>query len=535
VAGVSLLIHGGLIVDGTGSPGYQGAVAVVDGRVRILRGDVSAVAAERRIAASGSVVAPGFIDAHSHSDLVLLEDPTLAAKTLQGVTTEVVGVDGLSYAPFTRLEDLRSFVTLNSGIGGDPEVAYDWCDLDGYFARIDGRVGLNVASFVGNTSLRIAAVGWREAPSDATATASQGRLLDAAMEQGALGLSTGLDYPPGSYATTSEVTALASVAARHGGVYHTHVRYALGDAYLDPFHEAIAISRDSGSALHVTHFARSSRGPYLGGARPMLDLLESARDDGLDVTFDTYPYEWGGTRLMRLLPAWVQADGPEPLLQRLSDASLRPRLRDEVEAGGAYRAYETSRPFADVRLTNFRRPENAPIDGRFLAEVAVDSGRHVVDVIADLLVAEDLRVTFTRPSPQATTLPAFVTHPLSMIGSDGVLVGSYASPRAFGTFPRVLGDYVREERLLSLPDAVRRMTSFPAIRFGLAGRGVLADGYAADIVVFDPLRVRAAATYEQPRRTPVGIDTVVVNGVVVVDEGRPTGATPGRALRRGLT
>jgi N-acyl-D-amino-acid deacylase len=535
MAPISLLIHDGEVVDGTGSPGYRAAIAVEDGRLRVLRGDVDAVAADLRIDAAGKVVAPGFIDAHSHSALVVLEEPALEGKLLQGVTSEVVGIDGLSYTPFADRDDLQAFVAINSGIDGDPDVGYDWRDLPGYFARVDGRISPNIASFVGNTSLRISALGWRDAPSTPESTAVQARLLEAEMEAGALGLSTGLDYPPGSYASTEELIGLARVVSRYGGVYHTHVRYSLGDAYLDPFREAIEICRPSGCALHVTHFARSSRGPYTGGARPMIELLERAREDGIDVTFDTYPYEWGGTRLMRLLPAWVQADGPGPLCDRLRDPAVRERLRREVEAGGAYRAYETSRPFADVRMTHFKRPENEALDGRFLGEVAADTQRHVVDVIADLLLSEDLRVTFTRPSPQATTLPAFVIHPLSMVGTDGVMIGRFASPRAFGSFARILGDYVREERILSMPDAIRRMTSFPATRFGLRGRGTLADGQAADIVVFDPATVRAQATWEQPRATPVGITHVVVNGTLVVSEGRHTGATPGRALPRGVS
>ena len=354
------------------------------------------------------------------------------------------------------------------------------------------------------------------------------------MEAGALGLSTGLDYPPGSYATTDELVELQRVAGRAGGVYHTHVRYSLGDGYLDPFREALEIGRRTESAVHVTHFSRSSRATYTGGARAMLELIEDARDEGLDIPFDTYPYEWGGTRLMRLLPGWVQADGPDRLRERLADPSLRERLRRDLEATAAYRAYQSSRPFGDVRMTNFRRPEHAALEGRTLAEVAVDSGGHLADVIADLLLAEDLRLTFVRPSPQATTLPAFVVHPLSMIATDGVLIGRFPSPRAFGTYPRVLGDYVREEGLLSMPDAIRRMTSFPATTLGLAGRGVLADGMAADIVVFDPATVRSTATYEAPRSAPVGISHVVINGTLVVDDGRHTGATPGRALRRGV-
>jgi N-acyl-D-amino-acid deacylase len=236
---------------------------------------------------------------------------------------------------------------------------------------------------------------------------------------------------------------------------------------------------------------------------------------------------------MRLFPDWVQVGGPDRMRERLADASLRPRLREALETSGAYRAYVTSRPFADVRLTNLRRPEHAHLDGRTLAEVAATDDRHIADVIADLLLAEDLRVTFVRPSPQGTTLPAFVLHPLSMIATDSVLIGTVPSPRAFGSYPRILGDYVREERVLSLPDAIRRMTSFPAARHGLVGRGLLVDGAAADVVVFDPVTVRATATYERPRQSPVGIEHVLVNGVRVVEDARHAGATPGRALRLG--
>lgn len=532
---ISTLIEGGLVVDGSGSPGYRAAVAVVGTRVRILRGDVTEVVAERRIDATDRVVCPGFIDPHSHSALVVLDEPTLAAKLLQGVTTEVVGVDGLSYAPFTDPVDLRRFVALNSGIDGDPDLAYDWTDVAGYLDRVDGRVSPNVATFVGNTALRVSALGWEDVPADAAALEAQRAALRTAMEQGALGLSTGLDYPPGGHATTDELVALAEVAAAHGGIYHTHVRYSLGDAYLDPFREALDIGRRTGIPVHVTHFSRSSRSLHPGGARAMLQLLEDARVEGLDVTFDTYPYEWGGTRLMRLFPDWVQVGGPDRMRERLADPALRPRLREALETSGAYRAYVTSRPFADVRLTNLRRSEHAHMDGRTLAEVAAVDDRHIADVIADLLLAEDLRVTFVRPSPQGTTLPAFVVHPLSMIATDSVLIGTLPSPRAFGSYPRVLGDYVREERTLSLPDAIRRMTSFPAARHGLVGRGLLVDDAAADIVVFDPVTVRATATYEQPRLAPIGIEHVLVNGVRVVEDARHTGATPGRALRLGAT
>lgn len=529
---LQLLIHGGTVVDGTGSPGFRAAVAVEGDRLRVLRGDVSRVTAERTIDATRLVVAPGFIDPHSHSALVVLDEPTLDAKVLQGVTTEIVGADGLSYLPFPSRDELLRLVALNSGIDGDPEIDYDWADIDGYAARIDGRVSPNVGALVGNTALRIAAVGWDDRPSEPAANKRQQELLTKALAAGALGLSTGLDYPPGAYASLDELVALAEVAAAHGGIYHTHVRYSLGDGYLDPFREAIEIGRRTGVPIHITHFSRSSRASYNGGARPMLRLLEDARDEGLDVTFDTYPYEWGGTRLMRLFPNWTQEGGPDALRARLADPSLRPRLRAELEASAAYRAYATSRAFWDVRLTNFRREEHRDLEGRTLADIAAGHERHVADVICDLLLAEDLRVTFVRPSPHGQTLPAFVAHPLGMIATDAVLIGAVPSPRGFGTYPRVLGDYVREEGVLSLPEAVRKMTSFPAARLGIEDRGLVRDGMAADLVVFDPQTVRATATYEQPRSAPVGIRHVVVNGTLVVDEGRHTGATPGRFVRR---
>lgn len=533
MAAIDLLIHGGLVVDGTGNPGYPAAVAVIGSRLQILRGDLGSVEAHRQIDATGKVVAPGFIDVHSHSALVVLEEPGLEGKIRQGVTTEIVGVDGLSYAPFDRAADLRAFVALNSGIDGDPKIAFDWTDVGGLLARYDGKVAPNVGMFVGNTALRVNAVGWDDVPANRTALDRMRGQLSESIEAGGLGLSTGLDYPPGSYATTDELVTLAETVARLGGIYHSHVRYSLGDGYLDPFLEALEIGRRSGISIHITHFSRSSRASYEGGARRMLEILEGAREEGLDVTFDTYPYEWGGTRLMRLLPNWTQAGGPDALRARLADSATRVRLRREVDASAAARQYVTSRPFADVRLTNFRRPENTVLDGRSLADVVDLTGDHVVDVICDLLLAEDLRITFVRPSPHAPTLPRFVLHPLGMIATDAVLIGTLPSPRAFGTYPRVLGDYVREERLLSLPEAIRKMTSFPAQRLGLTDRGLLRDGLAADVVVFDPLTVQSKATYEEPREAPVGISHVLVNGELVIDDGAPTGARPGRAVRRG--
>ena len=290
-----LLITGGTVVDGTGAPGRPGSVAVVDGRIRVLApGDPPPAHVGRAIDATGKVVAPGFIDLHSHGGLVILADGRHEPKVRQGVTTELVGVDGNGFAPFERREDLEAFVELDSGLDGRPEIDYDWTSVASYLARYDGTVSLNVATLVGNSQLRIAALGWDDVPSDAASLVRMRGALADAMADGAFGLSSGLDYPPGSYATTEELAALTDEAGRHGGFYHTHVRYPLGDRYLDPFREAIEIGRRADAPAHITHFYHRETHP--GPPEPMLALVDDARTEGLDVTFDTYPSEWASTR-----------------------------------------------------------------------------------------------------------------------------------------------------------------------------------------------------------------------------------------------
>jgi N-acyl-D-amino-acid deacylase len=528
--GFDTLIVDGQIVDGTGNPGYRAAVGIRDDTITVLRGDVSEIPSREVVDATGMVVSPGFIDAHSHSDLVLLDDPYLEAKVFQGVTTEIIGVDGLSYAPFDDPDDLEAFVSQNAGIAGQPSTPLGWRGVADQLARYDQRSAVNVATFVGNTALRINALGWDDAHADARALDAMAGRLREAMQEGALGLSTGLDYPPGSYATTEELVHLSREVSRHGGIYHTHVRYSLGDAYLDPFREALDIGRNAEVPVQITHFSRSSRSTHPGGAQRMLDLLTDAREVGDDVTFDTYTYEWGGTRLARLLPAWVQTGHPSGTRERILDPANRDRLRADIDGSVAVRAYHASRPFADVRIGNLTCEEHLPFEGRYLSEVVAEAGGGLAAVLCDL-VAENPAATFTRPSPDPKTLWKFVCHPLGMIASDSVLIGQYPSPRAYGCFSRVLADYVREERLLSLPEAVRKMTSVPAQRLGLTDRGMVRDGAKADLVVFDLDTVGAPASYERPRLRSVGMRDIFVNGVAVMRNSAMTGATPGRGLR----
>ncbi|MEP7040363.1 MAG: D-aminoacylase [Chloroflexota bacterium] len=526
---VDLLITGGSVVDGSGAPARPGTVASVNGRLHLGDADWRPAQSGRTIDATGMVVAPGFIDLHSHGGLVILAEPRHEPKVRQGVTTEVIGVDGNGYAPFADAADLAAFVDLNAGLDGRPDVAYDWDSVASYIGRYDRGQAVNIAVVIGNSTLRIGAIGWDDTPAGDASLADMRAMLREAMAEGAFGLSSGLDYPPGSYASTDELAALTGEAGASGGFYHTHVRYGLGDRFLDPFREAIEIGRRGEGPVHLTHFYHRQTHP--GGPEQLLALVDDARESGMDVTFDTYPYEWASTRLLIQLPQWVQAGGPGSLRERLADRGVRDQLRVELETRGA--AYTSAAGWADLRLGAFTQPQNLRWESCTLADVMQETGHGPVDVICDLLLAENLGVAQVTSGPWSETLPHFVRHPVGMVGTDSTFLGEKPSPRTYGSFPRILGQFVRDEQLLSLEEAVRKMTGAPATRLALTDRGLLRNGFAADVVVFDFARVRSNATYEEPRQFPDGIEYVAVNGELVMDGGIHTGALPGRALRHG--
>lgn len=536
---LDLLILDGTIVDGTGQPGHPGAVGVTrdragaSARLAVLR-DRAAIEdavgrAARLVHAKGKVVAPGFIDLHSHSGLMILADPRHEPKVRQGVTTEVIGIDGLSYAPIADPEILAQLVEMNAGLDGNPDLAYDWDSVSSYLDRFDRAMGVNVAFLVGNSALRLGTSGWDEREPTSGELASMRSMLREAMEEGAYGLSSGLDYPPGSYASTGELAHLASVAAKLGGFYHTHVRYPLGDRFLDPFREAIDIGRRGASPAHITHFYH--RATFPGTPEQMLALVDDARAEGLDVTFDAYPFEWASTRLLITLPPWVQAGGPGPTKERLADRAVRDRIRGAMRERGVL--YAGRGGIADIRLGYFARAENLAYEGRTLGDVGQERGGDLVDVLCDLLLEEGLRLNQVTPGPHTDGIRRFYQHAVAMVGTDSTFIGAKPSPRSYGSYPRILGQFVRDEALLTLEGAVAKMTSMPADRLGLKDRGRIADGFVADLVVFDPATVRSNATYDDPRRFPDGIEQVIVNGTLVVEGGAHTGALPGRALRRG--
>jgi N-acyl-D-amino-acid deacylase len=534
-----LLLTGGTVVDGTGAPGYPAAIGVsrrwsgASATVAILRDDAAIHDAigrtGRRIDVRGKVVAPGFIDLHSHSGLMILADPRHEPKIRQGVTTEVIGVDGLSYAPIRLAGQMRELVEMNAGLDGSPDIELDWASVAGYLDRFDAGVAVNIAFLVGNSALRLATTGWDDRQPSAADLAEMRAMLREAMEEGAFGLSSGLDYPPGSYAGTGELADLASVSAKLGGMYHSHVRYNLGDQFLDPFREAIDIGRRGSSPSHLTHFYH--RATFPGPPEQMLQLVDDARAEGIDVTFDAYPYEWASTRLLITIPTWVQEGGPAKTRERLADRGVRAQIRGELEARGVL--YAGAGGIADIRLGAFRNKANLHCEGRTLGNICAEEGRDLVDTLCDLLLDEDLRLNQVTPGPHTDGIRRFYQHPLAMVGTDSTFVGWKPSPRSYGSYPRILGQFVRDEQLLSLEGAVAKMTSMPADRLGLRGRGRVVDGAVADLVVFDPATVRSNATYDDPRRFPDGISEVIVDGTLVIDAGEHTGALPGRALRRG--
>jgi N-acyl-D-amino-acid deacylase len=523
---LDLLIRGGLVIDGSGNPGFHGAVGVEGETLRIFRGDSSAVEARRYIDAGGHVVCPGFIDMHSHGGLTILKEPRHEPKVRQGITTELVGIDGNSVAPFKTQDDLLRFIELDSGLNDTAPAGASWSSVADYLSHYDDRVAVNIAYILGNSPVRIWSVGWNDRPATGEELEDMKAVVREAMEEGAFGLSTGLDYPPGSFADTNELIELSKVVAGMGGFYHTHTRASLRKlGRLAPWHEALEIGRGSGSPVHLTHYRQNSQGD--GSHLDYIGLVEDARAQGMDVTFDCYPYIYSSTRSIIAVPVWAQDGGPGRLKEVLRSPSERARLKEDMQAGAGRRSP------GQGWLTNFRRPQNRQYEGHSLGQIAGMRGQDELDAFFDLLLEEDLGLCTVREGVNAQTLPAFVSHPYGMVGSDAILLGEYPSPRTYGCFPVILAEFVRAEKHLRLPEAVRKMTSFPAQRLGLKSRGLLRDGMAADIVVFNPDTVKAPATRANPKQFPLGIPYVIVNGRPVIDNGKHTGATPGRALRFG--
>ena len=525
-----LVVINGHILDGTGSPWYEGSLAIRNGKIADI-GRIGDAAARRTIDAKGMVVAPGFIDLHSHSDFTLLVDGKAESKIRQGVTTEIIG-ESLSAGPVLGPAIAQSDRDL--AVMG---LKRSWATLGEYFSVLQKHgMAVNIASYVGSGQVRLDVIGSANRAPTPVELETMKQLVDQAMRDGAIGLSSGLIYIPNAFAKVDELTELAKVTARYGGIYTSHIRNE-GDHELEALREAIEIGEKGGLPVHILHYKIAGKQNW-GKAAAMTALIQSARDRGLDVTADQYPYLAGWTGLQVVVPTKYLEGTHQQVVDRLKDPKSREEIRTLIQTGvpGWENFVEGTGGWHGVMVSAVQKPENKRYEGMRMDEVAKAMNKEPVDAVCDLLISEDVYPRAIYFSMDDQDVLAIMRESWVGVGSDGSavnpdmkFVGS-PHPRFYGTFPRILGKYVREQRVITLPDAIRKMTSLAAQITGLTDRGLLRPGMAADVTIFDPETVSDKATFGNPSQYGVGISYVIVNGSVVIDQGRHTGALPGRVL-----
>jgi len=510
-----LLIRGGRIVDGTGNPGYDGDIGIRHGRIGAM-GRLAGKSAARTIDASGLVVSPGFIDVHNHSDFTVVEDGTAQSMVRQGVTSMIFG-EGGSAAPSAR-----------------------WKDFNAYFAQLLRQgISTNVGSYVGSSEVWTWVRGPRAGPPSAAELDRMRALVREAMEQGALGVASSLSGPPGSWIDTETLVAMCEAASPYGGIYSTHMRTE-GHGVFESVAEAIEIGRRAHVPVDIIHLKIADHGMW--GQMPELAAsIANARARGQDVQANVYPYRAGQNNLSSIIPPWAHEGGPQAMIQRLKDPALRPRLEDEINHGIAgsnwYNHYTATGGWDGMLLVALSNPRYKRFEGKRMNEVIQALGRPPIDVLFELLENNGGSVPTVYFHHSEDDMRYALRQPWVSIGSDGTavtaegpLAAGHPHPRYFGTFPRVLGRYVREEHVITLEDAIRKMTSANAAKVHQYDRGLLRPGMAADVTVFNAATIVDNATYEQPHQYAGGVEYVIVNGKVVLDKGRHTGARPGAIL-----
>ncbi|MDH7494531.1 MAG: D-aminoacylase [Bacillota bacterium] len=521
------VIRAARVVDGTGAPWFVGDVEVAGDRIARVGRCLDVPRGTREIRADGRVVAPGFIDIHSHSDDTILLNPRAESKVRQGVTCEVVGNCGYSLAPLEgeALADVRRDL-------GEAGLDLSWRSFGEYLRAIEKcGTAVNVASLVGHGTIRRAVMGCVDRAPSREEMERMKSLLSGALAEGAWGLSTGLIYPPSCYASMDELVELAQVSASAGGMYASHIRYE-EDRVVEAVEEAIAIGERARVPVQVSHHKAGGVQNW-GKVRMTIELMSKARARGVDVACDVYPYTASSTGLAVILPQWIFDGGLEAAMARLKDTAVREGIRRQVEEEeGAKRGWDKT------VIASCTRDRNKRFEGKNLVEIAEMTGKDPFTAALDLIVDESAAVQTVRFGMCEEDVEYVLAWPASSIGSDASVRAPYGPlgkgkphPRSYGTFPRVLARYVRERGVLTLEEAVRKMTSLPAQRLGILDRGIIRPGMVADLVVFDPDKVADTATYDDPHRYPTGIDWVFVAGTPVIERGEHTGATPGRVLR----
>ena len=527
-ASYDLIVRGGTVLDGNGSAPARGDIGITGDRI-VAVGDLSDGRAGRVIDASGLMVAPGFIDVQGQSGTTLLADGNGESHLRQGITTEIIG-EGGSPAYWTKdTADVEALAPFG--------VAFDWTDADGYFNRLRERgTTINLGTFVPATAVRRTVIGMDNRPPTAAELTRMEDMVDQAMQDGAFGLSSALIYVPGSFAQTAELVALAKVAAKYQGIYITHIR---GESFnlFNALDEAIGIGRDAGLPVVIFHLKVGAKANW-GRMNEALAKIDAANRSGVKVSATMYPYTAGGTGLAATLPLWVQEGGREQMLARLKDPAVRQRARAEIESKiDGWENLLQATTFEGIQVASAPKEIDQSIIGKRIAQIAVERKADPWDVYFQLLIESGGRIGALYHMMSEADVATGLQSSLVTIGTDsaalrqeGVLAQGSPHPRSYGTFPRVLGKYVRDDQVMTLSEAVRRMTSAAATQMGIKDRGRIQLGMLADLVVFNPATVMDNATYDKPHQYPTGIEHVIVNGVPVLDPRGLTGARPGRPV-----
>jgi len=531
-ADFDLVVRNGHVIDGTGSPWYAADVAVKDGRIAAI-GRLDAARATRSIDAHGMVVAPGFIDMLGQSELTLLVDPRSPSKIYQGITTEITG-EGQSVAPLNE-----AMIKENQPGYDHYQVKPDWRTLAQYFARLEKQgIGINMGTYIGAASARAMVIGYGDRAPTPDEMKQMEALVEQGMQDGALGLSTALQYPPAPYAKTEELVALAKVAARHGGIYATHMR-SEGNAEDAALDETFRIGREANIPVEIFHLKTSGKQNW-GKMAHVIERIDKARADGIDVAADTYAYTAWNNDMAAFTPPWANDGGSDKLVERLKDPAMRARMRKDMTTPSDDWDNEwlAIKGAEDILICSVNNPDLVKYQGKRVSDIAAEWHKDAIDAIFDFLIADKAGTYVTVFGMDEPDVALALQQPWMSVDNDasgaspeGLLGKDHPHPRAYGTFPRILARYVRDEHKLTLPDAIRKFTSLPAQREHLADRGVVKQGMWADLVVFDPATVHDVATYADPNRLAVGMQYVLVNGVPVIDAGKPTGKLPGKVLR----
>jgi N-acyl-D-aspartate/D-glutamate deacylase len=525
-----VVIAGGSVLNGDGTPAVTADVGIRDGRIATI-GDLKTAQARQRIDAAGLTVAPGFIDMHNHSDYTILVEPKAESMIRQGVTTMVLG-------------ESRSAGPVKQGANDDPRsradgATVDWTTLGGYFARLERQhMSTNIASYVGEEQVWTYVKGYGQTPATPAEIEEMKTLVAQAMEEGAMGLSTALLQPPSSIATTANLIELAKVAKRYGGIYASHIRDE-GENVFKAVDEAIQVGAGAGIPVDILHM-KIAHQKLWGRAGEIIGMVQKARDAGQNVQANVYPYTAGQNNLSSIVPPWAHDGGRQKMLERLRDPAARRRMHDEVLHGlpNWYNHYlATGGGWSGMLLVSLQHERNKPFQGKRMSDLIAARGGDPVDVLFDVLVEEGGSVPTVFFHHSEPDMQMVLKQPWTSIGSDGSAVNpdgptgrSHPHPRYYGTFPRVLGRYARDLKVITLADAVRKMTSLNADKIGLKDRGRLKEGAWADVTIFNPATVIDKATFENPHQFPVGIEYVIVNGVMTVERGRHPGALAGRVL-----